>query len=247
VLAVPGVVAFIGASLLGGIGVTAASAAVIMAVGSAAIALTVASARRAAKLDDPSRAGYSSGHSITIRSTEAPRNIVYGEANVGGVFTYVNTTGNELRSLYYEIIHTGHEIDSFIGWYLDEKFVPIADVDTGGDGSVDTDTGGHGLGPGGSTPVLYLRGHLGTASQTVDSMLDSAFADIDSNHRHRGCAKSIVRCELVEGYEDAWNGQTPGTITAVVRGMKVYDPRLDFPWWVRVAPAERFLDVGMVG
>lgn len=223
----PGVVAFVGASILGGIGVGAASAALIMGVGSAAIALTVASARRAAKLDDQSDAGYSVGQQVSIRSTEAPRNIVYGEANVGGVFTYVNSAGADLRSLYYELVHTGHEIETFIGWYLDEKYIPVADVDTAGDGSVDTNTGGHGLDDVAAGPVLYLRGHLGTSSQAVDSMLDTAFTDIGTNHRHRECAKSVIRCDLLAGYEDKWNGRPPAAITAVVRGMKVYDPRLD--------------------
>lgn len=198
-----------------------------LAIGSAAIVLTVAGARRAAKLDDPADAGYQTGQQISIRSTEAPRNIVYGEALVGGVFTYVNSTGAELRSLYYELVHTGHEIDSFIGWYLDDKYIPVADVDTVGDGSVDTNTGGHGLDDVAAGPVLYLRGHLGTDTQAVDSMLDTAFADIGTDHRHRGCAKTVIRCDLLAGHEDKWNGRAPGTITAVVRGMKVYDPRAD--------------------
>ena len=59
-------------------------------------------------------------------------------------------------------------------------------------------------------------------------MLEAAFpADIDSNHRHRGCAKTVIRCELLSGHEDKWESRSPGVITAVVRGKKVYDPRAD--------------------
>lgn len=198
-----------------------------MGVGAAAIALTVATARRAAKLDDPADAGYTTGQQVSVRSTEAPRNLVFGEANVGGVFTYVNSAGSELRSLYYELVHTGYEIDSFQGWFIDDKYIPVGDTDVVGDGEVNADTNNHDLDPYNGTPVLYLRGHLGTSTQVVDSMLDAAFTDIGTNHRHRGCAKSVVRCELVPGGEDKWNGRSPGTITAVVRGFKCYDPRAD--------------------
>lgn len=223
----PGVVAHVGVMVLSAFGVGAASAGLIMAVGSAAIALTVASARRVASLKDAGDVEHVSGISVPVESTEIPRIIAFGETLVGGVITYKNTTGNELRSLYIEIVHTGHEVDSFIGWYLDDKWVPVADVDVAGDGSVDTNTGGHGLDPYSGTPVLYLRRHLGTDSQTVDTMLDSAFADIGANHRHRGCAKSVVRCELVQGGESKWNGRNPQSITTVIRGMRCYDPRLD--------------------
>lgn len=223
----PGVVAWAGVSFLSAIGLTAASAGVIMGVGAAVLALTVVSVRRAANLKDPAEVEYVSGQAVMVRSTEVPRIIAFGETLVGGVIPYVNSTGTELRSLYYEIANTGHEVDSFIGWYIDEKFVPVADVDTAGDGSVDSNTGGHGLDPYSGTPVLYLRGHLGTDSQAVDSMLDAAFTDIGTNHRHRGCAKSVVRCELVAGGESKWNGRSPQSITPVIRGIKAYDPRAD--------------------
>lgn len=232
----PGVVAFFGNAFLAAIGIGAASAGVIMGVGAAVITLTVASVRRAAKLKDPGEVNRVSGTTVMVRSTEVPRIVVLGESLVGGVITYLNTTGTEFRSLYYEIVHAAHEIDSYIGWYLDDKYIPIADVDGingegiasgSDDGRVGANSGGHGLDPYSSTPVLYLRGHLGTDSQAVDSMLDSAFADIGTNHRHRGCAKTVVRCELVQGGESKWNGRSPNQITPVVRGMMCYDPRLD--------------------
>jgi putative tail protein len=233
----PGVVAWAGFSFLGALGIGAASAGVIMGVGAAVLTLTIASARRAFSIKDPGEASFVTGTTVMIRSTEMPRNIVLGEANVGGLLTYGNSAGDELRSLYMEMVHTGHEIDSFIGWYLDDKYIPIADVDGingegiaagSDDGRVGTNTGGHGLDPVSGTPVLYLRGHLGTDSQAVDSMLDSAFVDIGSNHRHRGCARSNLRLELVKGGESKWSGgRNPSAISAVLRGIKAYDPRAD--------------------
>lgn len=229
--AVAGFVAWLGATTASAFGVTLASFGVSLAVGSTVIALTVASARRMAQLREPSGAAMASAQTVLVKSTEAPANLVYGEVQVGGIVTYVNTAGTDLRSLYYEIVHTAHEIDSFVGWYVDDRFVPAADVQMlsgGGDGRVQYTTGGHGLEPYSGTPVLYLRGHHGTSTQTVDSMLDAAFSDIGANHRHRGCAKTVVRCELVPGGESKWDGgRPPQSILAVIRGFKVYDPRAD--------------------
>lgn len=206
-----------------------------LAIGSAAIALTVASVRRMGNLKDGAPIDQVNGQDVMVRSTMLPRNIVFGEVQVGGLLTYVNSTGTEKRQLYFEIVHTGHEIDSFVGWYIDDKYIPVADVDcdakgsaeSGDDGSVDANSGGHGLDPHSGTPVLYLRGWTGADAQPVDSMLDSAFTEITSNHRHRGCARSIVRCDLVSGGESKWNGRAPQSITVVLRGAKCYDPRLD--------------------
>lgn len=233
----PGVVAFVGGSFLAALGIGAASAGVIMGVGAALLTLTVASARRAFGMKAPSEAAFVTGTTVMIRSTEMPRNIALGETLCGGLLTYGNSTGDELRSLYMEMVHTGHAIDSFIGWYLDDKYIPIADVDGingegiasgSDDGRVGANSGGHGLDPYGSTPVLYLRGHLGSDTQAVDSMLDTAFTDIGTNHRHRGCARTNLRMELVKGGESKWGGgRNPTAISAVLRGIKAYDPRLD--------------------
>lgn len=225
-------VAGLGAQIAAVFGIVAHTA-VYLAIGSTAIALTVAGARRVGKLKDTSEIDRPSGISVAVESTEIPRIIAYGEVQVGGVITYKNTAGTEHRDLYFEIVHVDSAqdgIDSFIGWYIDDKFVPIADVDNivgGGDGSVDGNTGGHGLDDVAAGPVLYLRGHLGTAAQAVDSMLNSAFVDAGTNHRHRRCAKTVVRCVLVPGSESKWNGRAPQSITAVMRAMKVYDPRAD--------------------
>ena len=229
--AVGAFIGWIGSTVAATFGVTIALSTTAFWAGIATITLAVATARRSAGLRDASEIQRPSGQTVVIRSTEAPANIAFGEVQIGGVLSYANSMGSEQRKLHYEIVHTGHEIDSFIGWYLDNKFIPIADVDdinSAGDGSVDTNTGGHDLDPFGGQPVLYLRGHLGTSTQAVDSVLDANFTEIDTNHRHRGCAKTVVLCELVEGGEDKWTGgRSPQSITSVILAAKMYDPRAD--------------------
>src|SRR3990167_9190934 len=221
----------IGVSLAASFGATLVSTTVATWVGIVAFGYTTYSALRSSRLKDPGEADGPQAPQILVRSTLEPRKIVYGEAVVSGPIWYMNSLGQDNRSLYIAIALTGHEIDSFRGYYLDDKFIPIADVDdvtTGGDGSVDADTNSHGFGPiATGLPVLLLREHLGTAAQTVDSILDSGFAEITSNHRLRGCAWLLVVMHKLDGAEEVWQSGSPGNISALIRGKKVYDPRLD--------------------
>jgi len=261
---------------------------------------------------------------VLLRSTEAPRLIVYGRARVGGSVTYQNTAGTELRSMHIEVVHTGHEVNDFVGWYLDDKFIPVADVDrliltnltdgtyqwtasgsgtseyycelSGGgdpslteplvvqelgavmteatagslaagewdwgdndtlgystiyvrltdssdpdsqasgflnsevgDGGVDADSTGHGFGPAeDGEHYVFLREHLGTDDQSPDSTFSTAFTDIGTTHRHRGCARTNVILVMLEGGEDVTDRlRAVRQINAVIDGKKVYDPRLD--------------------
>lgn len=228
----PAFVAWIGATLLTTAGISAVGATAViasLAVGSFALASVTYLALRSSRLRD-NPAGSSAGFQTVIRGTTEPRKIVYGQAMLSGPIVYMNSTGAENRTLYIAIALTGHEVDSFVGVYLDDKFIPIGDVHTlggGGSGDVYQDTNSHGYGPAGSTTFLYIREHLGSTTQSADSALDSAFVDITSNHRMRGCAYVVLRLELVSGREDVWKSGVPSNIAVVLKGKKVYDPRLD--------------------
>ncbi len=228
---VPAIVAKLGVYIVGLFGATVGGGAAL-AIGSAAIALTAVSARRASRLRDSIDLSVPSGRAVMIRSTNAARVIAYGETLVGGLVTYGNSYGAELRALVVETVHTAHLIDSFSGWYIDGRWVPVADVDDlsgsgSPNGSVDADTASHGLGPIDGTAVMYLRGWLGTDGQAADTELSGNFSDIDSNHRQRGCAKTVARFDLIGGSEHVWQNRAPQNVTAVVKGKLVYDPRLD--------------------
>lgn len=229
----PGFLAAIGTSLLTSVGVTAAAitSGLAIAVGTTLVGFVTYTALRGSRLRDSGDGGASIGNQqILIRSTTEPRKIVYGEAVVSGPIVWQNTNSDAPTpngSLYAVIALAGHEIESFEGFYLDDKFIPIADVDTAGDGAVDQDTNSHGFGPVGGTPVLYIRGHTGASSQTVDTMMDSGFTLWASNHRGRGVAYVVVRMDQVEVAEEVWQSGPPSNISALIRGKKVYDPRLD--------------------
>ncbi len=222
----------VGVKVLAGIGVglgaAGVSTALAIAVGSATVGLVSYTALRGAKLRSSGASPEGLGaQQILVRSTSEPVRIVYGEAVVSGPLVWMNTAGADGEILYSVIALTGHEIDSFIGFYLDDKYIPIADVDTGATWAVDADSTDHRLGPVGSDPVLYIHGYTGTSSQTVDSTLDSVFSEWGSNHRGRGVAYLILRMRKIAGAEEKWQGGPPQNVRVKLRGKKVYDPRLD--------------------
>lgn len=224
-------VAAIGLAAAAAVGV-ALTTTTAFVVGAVLLGVATYTAVRTSRLRDGASVGSSAGFQTVVRGTTEPRRIVYGQAMLSGPIVYMNSAGTENRDLYIVIALTGHEIDSFVGVYLDDKFVPIADVHTlggGGTGDVFQDTGSpaHGYGPIGSTTVLYIREHLGATGQTVDTMLDTAFADITTNHRMRGCSYLVLRLVLVSGGEQVWQNGVPSNIAVVLKGKKVYDPRLD--------------------
>lgn len=227
--AIAAVVWTVGSMVLTTAGVTTAGIALTFAAGAATFAVLGYGIKRSLSLRDPAEMGRSASYQVAVKGTQEPRTKCYGQAKVGGVIVYANTAGTNQSELYIVVAHTAHEIDSFLGWFVDEKFIDVSDVDTAGDGSVDGDTAstGHGLTPVAGTPVCYLRGHRGTASQTVDTMLQGKFAEWDSNHKGAGCSYTVFRGDLIVGAEGRWDGQYPQSISALIKGAKVYDPRLD--------------------
>ncbi len=222
--AVAGAVAFLGSLFLP----ATAGFVLSLAVGATVLGVVAYQAKRVMGLKDKRGAEPIASHQLTVRGTVEPRKILYGEALVSGPIWYMKAAGAELRDLYVGIALTGHEVDSLRGVWLDDRYVPVADIDTAGDGSVDADTNSHGYGPVDGTAVLYLRLGLGTSTQAADSALTAAFAsEITSNHRGRGCALLVVRAVKLEGADEVWQTGFPANIAPVLRGKDVYDPRLD--------------------
>jgi len=150
---------------------------------------------------------------------------VYGEALVSGPLAYANvrqtagTVDNE--DLWQVVAHAGHECDSISDVYIDGTVITSAQQAGGGSGVVIGGTyyiGGHGY--------VLCNKHLGTATQTVDTDLDAAFTDIDSNFRGRGICYTVWQLELDHISIDVFK-HPPNALKALVKGAKVYDPRLD--------------------
>jgi hypothetical protein len=68
---------------------------------------------------------------LTVRSGAAPRNLILGTVRTGGVLLYADTIGDVKEHFDQVIAVSGCEIDSILGIYTGDQYVPLSDF-TGG-------------------------------------------------------------------------------------------------------------------
>jgi len=156
--------------------------------------------------------------------------IVYGETKVGGVVFYAATSNDE-TILHRMIAVAGHEIDSYVSFYLNDEEITI------GDDGVCT-------APARFADKVYIETRLGTDDQEavdlfafyrtvngteepVDVVLDEDADNWTDQHRARGVAYIYSALKFDQA---AFPNGVP-TLTAVVKGKKVYDPRTATTAW----------------
>ena len=170
--------------------------------------------------------------SSMTRSAIEPRRIVYGQAAVSGPIIYNNVSGTDNEYLWYVIALCDGEIKDYVSIWVDDIEIPKADISwTAGVG------GAAGSGTGevstatfigdNSVKALSLYYTLGNAAQVAPSAVDAAFTEWTSNHRCRGVALLTAKLLYNADTETVWQRGAPSNIKAVVKGRKIYDPRLD--------------------
>lgn len=163
---------------------------------------------------------------VTIRSTIAPQQIVYGRARVSGPVIYSNTKHNgsseNNTDLFVVVALAGHECDDFEDVWIDDLYTADANINWATDGAV---TSGSPL-YSGTAHAHFFRG-LGTTTQTALSVLTTAFgSDIDSNFRARGIAYVVGQFTLSKTSRSIYTS-APSQFRVLVKGKKIYDPRRD--------------------
>lgn len=154
---------------------------------------------------------------INSRGSTDSRAYIYGQVRVGGTVVYMETTGADNQFLHMVLVHCDHEVDELGDVYVNDVKVVF---DSGSEGSLRNAQGTR------YSNSLYIADHLGGPSQTVDSTLDAASGKWGSNDKLSGMAYTYIRMELKVGEDNAFPNGIP-TFTRVVKGRKVYDPRLD--------------------
>ena len=211
---------------------TGASATTVVAVGAAAaaavssIAISSYSAKKAEA--DARKEGSRAPRDITVRSAIEPARIIYGTARTSGPVVYTNTAPtpgtNDNSTLWTVISLCQHEIEDITEIWLDGDQILSSQIDWAGTGGV---TSGK-YGPIGSNEVTNFYRRLGTDTQTHVTELSTAFTDWTSSYDGRGVAYIVTAFELGTATgEGVWAQGAPQNIRAVVKGKKVYDPRLD--------------------
>ena len=194
-------------------------------VASATIAIWAYSNIKMPKMDtDASRQS-------TVKSTTESRKIIYGEALVSGPLSFVSVAGSNNKDLYQAIALAGHEVESITDIYFDNEKILNSQIASGLNTGQDSSTLGRvtagTFGPKNSQPICVINKHLGTATQAADPMLLFKFGNYTAAHQGKGVAYIATKFTFDEDSSETWDKYSPQNIKALVKGKKVYDPRLD--------------------
>ena len=162
----------------------------------------------------------------TVRSTTEPYKTIYGETLVSGPISYIGMTGTDNEDLYHVIALAGHEVTDITDIYFDNQLIQDSQINGGSSAGGNVTAGT--FGPKNSTTICIINKHLGTATQAADSMMVNAFTDYTSAHQGKGIAYIAMKWKLNEDSAEVWDKYAPTDIKAIVKGRKVYDPRLEY-------------------
>jgi len=151
----------------------------------------------------------SRGLLVNAKDPISPHDFVYGEVRKGGVVTYYETTGPDNKFLHQIIVLAGHQVEAINDIYLNDEVVTLD-----GNGFVTS-------GPWNSK--VRIKKALGTPNQLADPDLLAESNEITSNFRGRNIAYLYVRYEYDQ---DVFANGLP-LVTGVVRGKRVFDPRIN--------------------
>jgi hypothetical protein len=164
-----------------------------------------------------------SGLKQVVRLSDDSYKIIYGKARIGGTLAYIESANTGPDSdgtsqsgdnlfLHMVIIHAGHEVTSYEELYLDDTLVTL-----NANGFVQEDK----FNKDGKSYVR-IKHHYGTSTQAADPLLVAEGPNWTIAHQLRGLAYTYVRLQ--------WNSEIfqtgIPTFNAVIKGKKVYDPRL---------------------
>jgi len=164
------------------------------------------------------KAQNTSGYDLSGVAPAADHAIVYGRQKVGGVIVFKETTRDN-KDLQLIIALAGHEIESVEEVYLNDEQITLAALS---DGVQRTATA-----PEQYQDKVYVTAHLGSDDQSVDTNLSSESAKWDSTHRMQGIAYLYIKLEFDQ---DSFPQGEP-SISAVVKGKKVYNPNTAVTEW----------------
>ena len=141
----------------------------------------------------------------------APQDFVYGKVRKGGTITFYESSGDKNKYLHQIIVLAGHEVNSIGDIYINDQIATLSGdfVTTAGSGDDEVDW----------ASKIRIKKYDGSQT-TADSDLVSE-TSVDSNFKGLGISYLYVRYEY---NQDVFPSGVP-TITAVVEGKKVYDPR----------------------
>lgn len=151
--------------------------------------------------------------------TDHPRRLIYGNTKLSGPVVFAATSGSGNKYLHLVLVLGEGEIQA-----IDEIHFGEDNINITSDGTTDANGLTRFVAGSGNRyeNLVRVKKHLGSATQVADADLTNDVSEWTFNHRLRGIAYIYIRLE----YNQEKLASIPN-INAVVRGRKVYDPRLD--------------------
>lgn len=167
-----------------------------------------------------------------IRSTVAPRRIIYGRAKVAGALVYAATSGPSSEYLHLVVALAGHQCEGVDKIFLNDEELPALD----GDGNVTS---------GKYASNVRINVHLGSATQAACPNLLAEIDEWTADHRLRGVTYAHIRLTAVR---NLWPTGIP-EVRFILQGKNdIYDPRdLSSGWTDNAALCQRDYITGPLG
>jgi len=187
----------------------------------------------------PKASGSNRGYQVNTGGSALDHQIIYGKMRVGGAIVYDESTGTNNKLFHRVIAVAGHEVESFDKIYLNDEVVTL---DGGGNVTapskyvkttttrtrVENSSGEYEWVYQASVKYLVrFKFHNGSPTQAADTDLVAESFKWTSEHKLSGIAYMYVR---LEHDADAFPNGMP-TITAEVKGKKVYNPATSTTAW----------------
>lgn len=167
----------------------------------------------------------------TVKGTIEPQKILYGQNLVSGPISFVGTYGDTNRVLAHAVVLAGHEVEEITDVYFDDEVITDAQINASGYvtsgkfGPVGNRSFSFGTANFG-TNICKINRYTGASGQVADPDLVSNFSSYTSNHIGTGLAYITTHWLLKDGSQKTWDQYAPRDIKAIVKGKKVYDPRI---------------------
>ena len=154
------------------------------------------------------------GYQVAGVSPAQDHAIIYGQARVGGVIVYKETTDSN-RYLHLVVAIAGHECEEISGVYFDNEVLTL-------DGS------GNATSPSKYNGLVRIINHLGDTEQEADeTLISESDGKWTADHRLSGICYSYIRIKF---NADAFPNGEP-SISFLVKGKKVYNPNTNSTVW----------------
>ena len=143
----------------------------------------------------------------------AAQDFVYGKVRKGGIITFYESTGDNNNFLHQIICLAGHEVNSIGDIYINDQVATFSGdfVTVAGTGDGQTSWGSK----------VRVKKYDGSQTAADADLVSETSAD--ANFKGLGVAYLYIRYEYDQ---DIFASGVP-TVTAVIEGKKVYDPRTD--------------------